>query len=188
MKLILAQGNVGQEYDGTRHNLGFYLLNKYAKLTDKDWHLSQKFSSYIIECQINNQKIILAKPTTFYNETGEATKKIISFYKINPKKDLLVVHDDLKLPFGTIRVRDSGSDAGNNGIKNINLMVGQNYFRIKVGTWDKTTELNDYINFVLSKFNHKEVELINKFISPKINELISQFISDELTNDSIKIN
>src|SRR6266568_2679917 len=130
MKLILAQGNPGAEYAKTRHNVGFMALDVYAEKHDLEFQDKSKFHAQIAEMMPEDEKILFVKPTTFYNETGQAARALADFYKIAPT-DILVIHDDLALPFGTLRTREKGSDAGNNGIKSLNAHLGEKYTRIR---------------------------------------------------------
>ena len=99
MKLIFAQGNPETKYDQTRHNVGFRVIDAFADTHDLKWTEKTKFNALIAEMTIDGEKIILAKPTTYYNETGQSARKLIDFYSILPEHDLLVIHDDLALPF-----------------------------------------------------------------------------------------
>jgi len=110
VKIIFAQGNPGPDYAGTRHNIGFISIDTLANKLEAGWTNKPKFHALIANGTIGSEKVLFIKPTTFYNETGVSARKLIDFYKIDPAKDLLVIHDDLALPFGTIRVRGRGSD------------------------------------------------------------------------------
>src|SRR6202007_316026 len=116
MKIIFAQGNPGQEYEKTRHNVGFLALDFYADKKTVQFQTKSKFYPDIAELTDGGEKVLLVKPTTFYNETGRAAHALADFYKVDTT-DILVIHDELALPFGTLRLREKGSDAGNNGIK-----------------------------------------------------------------------
>src|SRR4051812_44656762 len=120
MKVIFAQGNPGNEYTTTRHNVGFFMLDRYARDNGGEFIKKAKFHADIAELSINSEKVLIVKPTTFYNDTGQSARLLIDFYKLDPSTDFLVIHDDLALPLGTVRTRDKGSDAGNNGIKSLN--------------------------------------------------------------------
>lgn len=162
MKLILAQGNPGSEYKNTRHNVGFWLLDAYASTHDIDWSEKTKFHSYVGEYDHEGEKIFLVKPTTYYNDTGIAARALVDFYKLDPATDILVIHDDLMLPFGTIRTREKGSDAGNNGIKSLNAHLGQRYKRARIGIWTELADRMDATAFVLGKFNAEKQEVLGE--------------------------
>lgn len=187
MKLILAQGNPGKQYERTRHNVGFLTLDALVERENASWQPSSKFNADIAELQLNGEKVLLAKPTTFYNETGRTGRAIVDFYKLDPSTDVLVIHDELALPFGTIRVREKGSDAGNNGIKSLNAHLGADYARIRIGVWN---ELRDRINdadFVLSKFTKDESEQLTKQIETIAFPLIDSFTRGTLESSSHKL-
>lgn len=132
MKLIIGLGNPGQQYAGTRHNFGFMVINHLAEEFGVAWRPQSKFQADIAETRFGGQRVLLARPTAFYNLTGEATAKIANFYKILPA-DVLAIHDELALQFGVVRTRFGGSDAGNNGIKNLTEHLGLGYARIRLG-------------------------------------------------------
>lgn len=156
MKIILAQGNPGNQYDLTRHNIGFYMLDTYASNQRGEFVKKSKFHADIAEMNEAGEKTLLVKPTTFYNETGQTARLLIDFYKIDPAEDLLVIHDDLALPFGTIRTREKGSDAGNNGIKSLNAHIGPDYKRIRLGIHNDLRARIPQVDFVLAHFSTQE--------------------------------
>jgi len=185
VKLIFAQGNPEPDYALSRHNVGFLILNTLATMHSAKWANKTKFNALIAEITINNEKVILAKPNTFYNETGASARKLIDFYKINPETDFLVLHDDLALPFGTVRIRPQGGDAGNNGIKSINTHVEHNYTRIKIGI-SNNEERTDDAAFVLAKFNNSELSKLIEKIIPQAVKLVVQFVDGSLEHTSYK--
>lgn len=184
MKIIFALGNPGTEYQKTRHNTGFTILDTLAG--DSKWQDQSKFNSLITEVEICGEKVILVKPQTFYNETGIAIQKIISFYKLDQSSDLLVIHDDLALPFGTIRIREKGRDAGNNGIKSINTYIDEKYWRIRVGINNDLRETLGDTDFVLAKFSANESKQMKSTVIPKVIELIDKFVTNTLEITSLK--
>lgn len=187
MKLIFAQGNPEPEYAKIRHNVGFMVLNSIADEREAKWIEKSKFHAVITEVNIDNEKVLLVKPTTFYNETGPALRKIVDFYRIDTENDLLVIHDDLALPFGTIRIRKQGSDAGNNGIKSINAHIDQNYTRVKIGIYNELRDKMDDADFVLAKFSFDESKQLEKTIIPHAIKLVIQFCNKSLEHTSYKI-
>jgi len=181
MKVILGQGNPDAKYDRTRHNVGFAIINQLARNHNLTWSEKSKFHALIAETTIDGEKVILAKPTTYYNETGVSARKLVDFYSLDPAKDLLVIHDDLALPLGTIRTRKQGSDAGNNGIKSLNSHLGPDYHRVRIGIWSDLRDRMDDAEFVLSKFNKEESDILKTTIAPKVIEIIQQFCNDTIT-------
>lgn len=180
MKIIFAQGNPGAQYSRTRHNTGFIALDAFAASEGASWRSDSKFKAEIADFQANGEKILLVKPTSYYNETGLVARSILDFYKLDPAQDFLVIHDELALPFGTIRVREKGSDAGNNGIKSLNTHLGQDYARIRVGIWTEGRDQMDDADFVLSAFSATEAEQLQNQVKQTIAPLIHTFINGEL--------
>jgi PTH1 family peptidyl-tRNA hydrolase len=186
MKIVLAQGNPGIKYEHTRHNVGFLALDFYASKQKIEFQSKSKFHADIAETSIDGDKVLLVKPTTFYNETGKAARALADFYKVETT-DILVIHDELALPFGTLRTREKGSDAGNNGIKSLNAHLGENYARIRVGTHNEIADKQGSYDFVLSKFSAEESEKLQKDIFPKISDLIDDFVSGNHTSSSHRV-
>lgn len=187
MKVILAQGNPGQQYTETRHNIGWLVLDALAAQTDAQFLVQAKFHAHIAEVTIQGEKTLLVKPTTFYNETGRTARALVDFYKLDPATDLLVIHDDLALPFGTIRVREKGSDAGNNGIKSLNAHIGPEYARLRVGIWNDLRERMDDAAFVLARFSKDEMQTLDKDIIPHAIKLVEDFCRGTLQTTSHKL-
>ncbi len=185
MKLILAQGNPGAEYEKTRHNVGFLAIDSYAKEKGVEYQQKPKFFADIAELT-DGEKVLLVKPLTYYNDTGKAARTLADFYKVEPH-DILVIHDELALPFGTLRTREKGSDAGNNGIKSLNAHLGEHYARIRVGTSNELADKMTPFDFVLSKFSSEELEKLQSDIFPKINDLIDDFIAGTHVSTSHKL-
>jgi PTH1 family peptidyl-tRNA hydrolase len=180
MKLIFAQGNPDKKYQNTRHNTGFLVLDALSKKYDATWRDIDKYKSRIAEVQINGEKVLLIKPLSYYNETGLVARTLLDYYKLESASDLVVIHDDLALPLGTVRVRSRGSDAGNNGIKSLNLHISEAYNRIRVGIWTEGRDRMDDVNFVLGVFPKQEKDTVNKHIIPHVIELIEQFVDGKL--------
>lgn len=155
MKLIIGLGNIGAHYDGTRHNVGFAAIDTFAAAQGLQWTQKDKFKALVAEGQVNGQKTILAKATTYYNLTGEAARAIKDFYKLQ-NTDILAIHDELALPFGTVRTRIGGSDAGNNGIKSLIAHIGQDFARVRVGIANDHLANYDAADFVLAPLTHDE--------------------------------
>ena len=179
MKIIFAQGNPGQTYAQTRHNIGFLVLDQLATSTGLKWSEKAKFKAQIAETAIAGEKVLLVKPTTFYNETGLSARALTDFYNIDISRDFLAVHDDLALPFGTIRNRRQGSDAGNNGIKSLNSHLGENYHRIRIGIHNDLRSRISDADFVLGRFSSEENLELEAIIGKTI-ELITSFVAGEL--------
>lgn len=186
MKLILGQGNPDSKYDRTRHNVGFASIDQFARQYGCTWSEKAKFKALVAETVVNGEKVILVKPTTYYNETGLSARTLVDFYNLDPANDLLVIHDDLALPFGTIRTRKQGSDAGNNGIKSLNNHLGPDYHRLRIGIWSELRDRLDDAEFVLSRFNKEEAEQLDATILRHVVERIEQFCQGTLKETSLK--
>ena len=163
MKLIVGLGNPGQNYLHTRHNVGFDVINKFCELYRLTLLPSLRFKSLINTMFLNGEKIIVSQPQTFINLSGIAIKAIINYYKMLPE-DLIVIHDDLDIAVGKIKIKSNGSSAGHNGIKNIiQELNSQNFIRIRIGIGKNKT--NDELdNYVLAKFPDDEKILIDQSI------------------------
>jgi peptidyl-tRNA hydrolase, PTH1 family len=188
MKLIFAQGNPGSQYARTRHNVGFLVLDSLATEEGSKWRSEAKFNADIAELNKDGEKIFLVKPNSFYNETGQVARALVDFYKLDPAKDVLVIHDELALPFGTIRIRDKGSDAGNNGVKSLNAHLGSDYNRIRIGIWNELRNRVDDANFVLSAFTPEEQKSLDEAIIPQLLQILERFAAGAtLEAHSIKV-
>lgn len=169
--LIVGLGNVGKEYENTRHNIGFDVVEEYRKKhAFPAWQEKTKFKAYISEDFINGKKIVLARPTTFMNGSGEAVRALKDFYKIS-NKDIVVVHDELDLPFGTIKQKLGGGSAGNNGLKSIISHIGEDFKRIRFGIKNDLLEKMDAADFVLAKFSADEKKQLPALIQTSIENI-----------------
>ncbi|UTX51113.1 aminoacyl-tRNA hydrolase [Candidatus Saccharibacteria bacterium TM7i] len=186
MKLILAQGNPEKQYETTRHNIGWLVLDAYAKHLGATWKHDKKHVADIATAAVNGEKVLLVKPHTYYNETGRTAQSLVQFFKLIPHTDVLVLHDDLALPFGTIRTREKGSDAGNNGIKSLNAHLGPDYARIRLGVWNDLKQHMGDADFVLASFSKAEQGQITDTITPATLPLIDAFIHNSLEPQSIQ--
>lgn len=169
MKLVVGLGNPGKQYAKTRHNIGFMVLDT---LHDGPWELSKKFNGEISTQTINEQKILLVKPMTFMNDSGQAVALIAHFYKLHPS-DIIVVHDDKDLPLGEIRVQTDRGHAGHNGVRSIIECLGSKAFtRIRMGIAStEKKKMDDTAAFVLSKFSLIEKRAVKTMIDRAITEI-----------------
>ena len=145
MKLIVGLGNPGIKYENTRHNVGFMTLDCMATRLNLEFN-KKKFNGIYFETYINGEKVIFLKPQKYINLSGEVIKSYINYFKINIK-DMLVIHDELDLDLGTLRLKISGGNAGHNGLKNIDINLNTNeYKRLRIGiSDDKTQDSVDYV-------------------------------------------
>lgn len=155
--IIVGLGNPGDKYETTRHNAGFMAVDMLAE--KYDCRIKKlKFKSLYGDCQIGDSRVILCKPQTFMNNSGETVRDIAAFYKIPPEK-VLIIYDDISLDVGKIRIRRKGSDGGHNGMKSIiYLTAADTYPRIKVGVGAKPHPDYDLADWVLSSFKKDEME------------------------------
>ena len=160
MKLIVGLGNPGIKYENTRHNIGFMFIDKYSKIKKCD-SFNAKFKGEYTTFIQNGEKIILFKPFTYMNLSGEAILDISSYFKID-HKDILVIYDDMDIAFATLRLREKGNPGSHNGMKNITALLNDiNFPRIRVGIGRPELPI-DMVDFVLSKFNKQEIEALDK--------------------------
>lgn len=174
MKLIIWLGNIGEKYSKTRHNVGFLC----ADFLQKNWNFTDftdsKFSALISEGTIWWEKIIIAKPTTFMNLSGNSISQLVNFYKI-PLENILVISDDIDMEFGKIRLRDKWSHGGQNGLRDIIAKLGTDQFtRLKIGIGRH--EFMSVADWVLSKFANNEIEILSTQFFPIAQEKIEEFI------------
>jgi PTH1 family peptidyl-tRNA hydrolase len=177
MKIIIGLGNPGEKYTTTRHNAGFLALDHFLK--DKEViNCASKFEAQICEYHEGGNKMYFIKPQTFMNNSGKAVREFLQFYKVDPKTELLVVHDDKDLAFGTIKTTNDSSGAGHNGVQNIIDELGtQEFNRIRIGV--ESRESGSPIPtdvFVLQNFSDEELEKFNVEILPEIKLKIDEFL------------
>lgn len=174
MKLIVGLWNPWKEYEQTRHNIWFVFLDFFASEHDfPDFKKEEKMKSKLSTKTLNNEKIILCKPQTFMNLSGEAIRKIVDFYKIQ-KEDIIVIYDDISLDFGKIRYRDTGSAWGHNWVKSTISHIGKDFKRIKIWVWlHPKYEVSDW---VLSKFSKEEQTEIDETILTHVEENLLKLI------------
>lgn len=184
-KVIVGLGNIGKKYEKTRHNAGFMCIDNAVKLQGGDWKEKKSFHCMLSEVRVGDKRVIFVKPTTFMNESGKAVQAVKQFYKA-VNKDILVVHDELALPFGSLRIRTGGSDAGNNGIKSISTAIKEDYWRLRIGIAGEHYNKDEAASYVLKDFSKNEQEHF-KFLYTETNALITEFLfSDSLQPDTRK--
>ena len=177
MKLVVGLGNPGKEYENTRHNIGFMVLDGILK--DVKW--KEKFDGLYYK----DDDVVYLKPLTYMNVSGFAVEKAANFFKINPE-DILIIQDDLDLPFNTFKLKKNSSSGGHNGIKSIIACLGTDSFlRLKIGiAHDRSIDTKDY---VLSKIGKDNIDELNKKI-PLYEEIINYFIDNDAESTISKYN
>lgn len=174
MKLIVGLGNIGKEYELTRHNVGFMAIDKFADKYNAMWHEEKKFKGILAEVKVNGERVILLKPTTYMNLSGDSLILVKQFYKIE-LEDIIVLNDDLDQPVGSLRYRAKGSAGGHNGLKSIISNLGTESFqRIRIGI-DRSKVIS-VVDWVLGKFPSEDLEVLNTKYQ-KIIEGLEAFIS-----------
>ena len=201
MKVILALGNPGEKYVHTRHNAGFLVIDQLAAEQGVQFSNKPKFFADIAELRnftvnsaasakppvtIPREKILLVKPTTYYNEVGIAARALMDFYKLT-LDDVLIIHDDTDLDFGKIRIRKGGRDAGSNGLKSLHAHIGSDFWHIRIGTDNLLRRQIGDVDFVLSKFNTDERTVLRDWTIPESIKMIGTFLDDTIEPLSVKL-
>ncbi|MBE6062564.1 MAG: aminoacyl-tRNA hydrolase [Clostridium butyricum] len=183
MFLIVGLGNPGLQYENTRHNIGFKVIDNIAKEYNIEIN-RQKFKGIYGEGFINNEKVILLKPSTYMNLSGESIREVVDFYKLTCEQ-IVVIYDDISLDVGRLRIREKGSAGGHNGIKSIISHLGTDVFpRIKVGVGQPNVDL---VNYVLGKFTDKEMEVLSESIDAST-KAVSEIIKENIKTAMNKFN
>ena len=171
MRLVVGLGNPLEEYNNTRHNIGFMFLDYITN--SASFTLNKKFNAMEYETIINNEKILFIKPLTYMNLSGESVIKYVNYYKINVN-DVLVIQDDLDISLGSYKLMFNHGDGGHNGIKNIiSLLNSREFLRLKIGISKSNIDTKDY---VLGKMNKNELRIIDNTFN-KLNNFISDYVS-----------
>ncbi|MBD5405684.1 aminoacyl-tRNA hydrolase [bacterium] len=180
MIIIAGLGNIGEEYKNTKHNIGFMTVDKIADdYNFPEWKEKNKY--LFTKTKINDTDVILLKPTTYMNLSGEAVQAITTLYKIKPE-DIIVIHDDLDLKTGVIKTKQGGGTGGHNGLKSIDSKIGNNYHRIRIGI-SHPRDINpnqDVASYVLSKFSPEDMKKITiqiENISKSLEKIIKKDFS-----------
>ena len=178
MFIIAGLGNPGRDYQNTRHNAGFGIIDVIAEENGIGM-LEKKHKAVIGKGYMDGQKVILAKPQTFMNLSGESIRELVDYYKIDEKTELVVIYDDISLDVGQLRIRKKGSAGGHNGIKNIIAHLGHDTFlRIKVGVGEKPKGW-DLADYVLGHFTQDEQKIMEES-GKKAAEAVRLLIKDEV--------
>ncbi|OGJ72872.1 aminoacyl-tRNA hydrolase [Candidatus Peribacteria bacterium RIFCSPLOWO2_12_FULL_53_10] len=176
--LLVGLGNPGASYERTRHNAGFLAIDRLSKeCGEGEWKPAQKFSAEIQEGRIITIPILLVKPQTYMNLSGDAVTKLIRFYKIDPATQLVVFSDDIDLPLGTIRFRTKGGPGTHNGMKSIVDALGEGFPRLRIGIGPQPKD-RDLAAWVLSKMSAEESKTLRGAID-QIPELVRTFVLGE---------
>lgn len=163
MKLVVGLGNPGSQYSGTRHNVGFEVINVLASAPGAG-KFQRRFDGEAAETLADNEKVIYLKPLTFMNLSGRSVRQALDYYKITPA-DLLIVCDDFNLPLGQLRLRPNGSAGGHNGLKDIERHLGtQEYARLRVGIGAPDRSSEEVVDYVLARFKASERDMVSDML------------------------
>lgn len=177
--LIVGLGNIGKEYENTRHNAGFlaieYLKDQWG---EGEWQHQPKWLAEVCEARLHTFPVLLVKPQTFMNRSGETVRKIVDFYKLDAAKQVLVLVDDLDIPLGDVRYRAKGSAGTHNGLKSIIAAMGTEFPRLRLGIGPKDPNY-DLSAWVLSTFSTKELETLNDAIA-ELPSTIKEVVFEEI--------
>lgn len=172
--LIVGLGNPGEQYVHNRHNIGFMCLDEFARKNNFDpWVNKKDLKCELAQATLGDTRVILCKPQTFMNLSGEAVQAVMHFYKLS-NDQVVVVHDELDINFGQIRMRVGGSPAGNNGIKSVSQHIGEDYGRVRIGIGPKTPEQMDTADFVLQDFSKAEQEQLAA-LTREVGAILSEY-------------
>lgn len=173
MKLIAGLGNPGEQYDRTRHNVGFVVLDRLARRASSGSPppARSRFHGAVVETEFGGEKTLLLKPLTFMNRSGQAVAEAARFYQLDPAKDVLVIVDDTAIPCGSIRLRSEGSAGGHNGLSDIEQKLGTNaYARLRIGV-DAPGSIPQK-DYVLGRFRPDQLELLEGALEDAVNAAV----------------
>lgn len=189
MKLVVGLGNPGAEYSQTRHNAGFLVLDELAdRLGAGEWKSIRDFEADITEHGAGEGKVLLVKPTTYMNNSGRSVERLRAYYKCEPT-DIVCVHDELALPFGSVRTRLGGQAAGHNGVASLIHHLGTDQFwRVRVGVETEHPERSaNPTGFVLGRFSDDEEPVLRAVVDRSAALLVESLSSGEFTETTLTI-
>lgn len=174
--LLVGLGNPGKEYEGTRHNIGFACIDQFVAKTEgmSDWINKKDLKCLLSTGQLGETRVLAIKPTTFMNLSGESVQAVVNFYKLSAGL-VTVVHDELDIDFGQVRMRIGGSSAGHNGIKSITNLLGEDYGRVRIGVGPKVPASIKSEDFVLQKFSAEQQEQLPNLIK-EVSAILSELV------------
>jgi len=183
MFLVIGLGNLGKEYEGTRHNIGFVFVDKLcSRIEASAWKKEDKFDAEYCKGKIGKKQVIFAKPQTFMNLSGDTVLKLKRYYKVENEK-IIVVSDDFNLEVGQVRIRFAGESGGHNGLKSVIENIGDDFWRVRIGIGKNGPIPKD--KYVLTKFASDERTTINLVVDNMVNGLIESISQGKLENETI---
>jgi len=176
--VVIGLGNPGANYERTRHNLGFLAVDALSKeFGEGDWEDSRKFDSFIQEARVGVAPVLLVKPKTFMNLSGDAVRKIVEFYTLDSKTQIIVLSDDIDIPLGELRLRMKGGPGTHNGLKSIVTIYGEEFPRIRIGLGECPAG-SDLSAWVLSALTKEERETLQNSFE-KLPDMLKEFVLEE---------
>jgi PTH1 family peptidyl-tRNA hydrolase len=177
MKLIVGLGNIGPRYARTRHNLGFMIVDRLAETLEAKWKAESKLKADIATAELEGEKVVLAKPQTMMNLSGESIQRIMQFYKLAPA-DIWVVFDEVDVPFGRLRIRHGGSGGGHQGVTSTIRHIGDGFVRFRAGISlnDRNVEPSEV--YVLKAFNEEEQEQLPTVVAAAAATILRQLSAE----------
>lgn len=187
MKLIVGLGNPGKKYEWTRHNLGWLALDKFAESFDVKWEEHHKAKAWVAKIVVGEEQVLLVKPLTFMNSSGSAVRALLDFYKLS-SDDIVLVHDEMDLALGKIKIVEDSSAGGHNGVNDVFKMLGtQRVVRLRLGIRGSKTSRIPTERFVLQPFGFFEKRSVKKLL-PEVSEMIECLITQDVVTCMNKFN
>ena len=183
--MLVGLGNPGPKYEQTRHNIGFICIDHFVSKSEgfDDWVQKKDFNCLISTGRVGESRVIAVKPQTFMNRSGQAVQATANFYKIHPDK-IVVLHDDIDIDFGQIRLRQGGSSAGHNGIESISNLIGEDYGRVRIGVGPKQPARIKSEDFVLQKFSEEQLAQLSN-LTREVHAILSEYLfGNELPHET----
>lgn len=180
--VVIGLGNPGREYENTRHNAGFMAVDVLSNAFGQgEWKDQQKFDGFVQEARIVAAPVLLVKPRTFMNLSGDSARKIVNFFKLNAAQQVLVLCDEIDLPLGTLRLRQKGSAGTHNGLKSIVEQFGEDFPRLRIGVGPKPEKV-DLAAWVLSAFSDEERKVLEGSIAT-LPDILSTFVMGQMPKE-----
>lgn len=181
IRLIVGLGNPGKQYENTRHNIGFDVVDTLARESNTDFRSEQKFQAELAKVG----DLLIAKPQTFMNKSGESVSRLKEFFKIE-NDQIIVICDDINLQIGQIRVRQEGSSGGHNGLDSVISHIGDSFWRVRVGVG--INEVGDSADHVLKKYNPEEQKIFAHTVDESVKLMLELISSEKLESKTINLN
>ena len=173
MKLIVGLGNPGEKYKNTRHNVGWLVADRLTEKLGADWKVKKAWKAEVAETRSGNNKVILIKPLTFMNLSGDSVARARGFWRKVDVENIWVIHDDADLELGDIRIKQGGGSAGHNGIKSVAEKLGdKNFYRVRVGIGRPDNDKMPLDKYVLGKFTESETKQLDQILDSAVDQIL----------------